>query len=171
MSDPNGAHPDERPGGAGDDEYIEGYAKGYGDGLREALRELRSHAGRGASPQELRMLIESRLARIPERLPPIYITESGCSFADEPDAAGRIDDQDRIGYLDAHLRALADAMAAGVDVRGYLVWSLLDNFEWAEGYHQRFGLVYVDYQTQRRTPKASFGWYRDLIAGQSGNEG
>ena len=122
-------------------------------------------------PAGLTEVLTALSDRYGERLPPIYITESGCSFADEPDAAGRIDDQDRIGYLDAHLRALADAMAAGVDVRGYLVWSLLDNFEWAEGYHQRFGLVYVDYQTQRRTPKASFGWYRDLIAGQSGNEG
>jgi beta-glucosidase len=104
--------------------------------------------------------------RYPGTLPPVYITENGCSVADEPDASGAIDDQPRISYLDGHIRAVADAIIAGVDVRGYLVWSLLDNFEWAEGYHQRFGLVYVDYETQRRIPKASFGWYRDLIAAQ-----
>jgi beta-glucosidase len=98
------------------------------------------------------------------KLPPIYITENGCSVADEPNSDGLIDDQPRIGYLDSHIRAVADAIRAGVDVRGYLVWSLIDNFEWSEGYHQRFGLVYVDYVNQRRTPKASYHWYRDTIA-------
>jgi len=110
---------------------------------------------------ELLTLFQDRYA---EWLPPVWITENGCSVADEPDPAGVIDDQPRIRYLDGHLRAVADAITAGVDVRGYLYWSLLDNFEWSEGYHQRFGLVHVDYATQRRTPKASFGWYRDLIA-------
>ncbi len=99
-------------------------------------------------------------------LPPVYITENGCSVDDERDATGSIDDQPRIAYLGGHIRAVADAIRAGVDVRGYLVWSLLDNFEWAEGYHQRFGLVHVDFATGRRTPKASFGWYRDMIAAQ-----
>jgi beta-glucosidase len=120
--------------------------------------------GNPVVPAGLTELLTTLAARYGDRLPPVYITENGCSFADEPDAAGRIDDRDRIGYLDSHIRAVGDAMAAGVDVRGYLVWSLLDNFEWAEGYHQRFGLVHVDYETQRRTPKASFGWYRDVIA-------
>jgi beta-glucosidase len=60
---------------------------------------------------------------------------------------------------------MQDAIRAGADVRGYFVWSLLDNFEWGSGYANRFGLVYVDYQTQQRTPKTSYGWYRDLIRG------
>ena len=103
-----------------------------------------------------------------DRLPPVYITENGCSAPDDVAADGSIDDQFRIGYLDGHIRAVADAIAAGVDVRGYLTWTMLDNFEWAEGFHQRFGLVHVDYATQRRTPKASYAWYRDMIAAQSG---
>jgi beta-glucosidase len=116
-------------------------------------------------PAGLTELLTTLKSRYGEALPPVYITENGCSVAgDEPDAAGRIDDQPRIGYLDAHIRAVADAMTAGVDVRGYLVWSLMDNFEWAEGYHQRFGLVHVDFESQQRTPKASFAWFRDLIA-------
>ncbi len=73
-------------------------------------------------------------------------------------------DPERLAYLDAHLRAVAQAVGEGVDVRGYYAWSLLDNFEWAEGYTKRFGLVHVDYATQRRTPKDSFEWYRDVIA-------
>ncbi len=103
-----------------------------------------------------------------DRLPPVYITENGCSTADEPAADGSVDDQLRISYLDGHIRAVADAIAAGVDVRGYLTWTMMDNFEWSEGYHQRFGLVHVDYETQRRTPKASYAWYRDMIAAQPG---
>jgi len=104
--------------------------------------------------------------RYGDRLPPIYITENGCSVNDDVSGDGTMDDQPRIRYLDGHLRALHDAMTAGVDVRGYFTWSLMDNFEWSEGYHQRFGLVHVDFETQRRTPRASFGWYRDLIAAQ-----
>ena len=100
-------------------------------------------------------------------LPPVYITENGCS-ADDQVRAGAIGDGDRISYLDGHIRAVHKAMEAGVDVRGYFVWSLMDNFEWTEGFHQRFGLVHVDFTTQHRTPKASFGWYRDLIAAQHG---
>jgi beta-glucosidase len=115
-------------------------------------------------PAGLTELLTTLAKRYGDRLPPVYITENGCSVADEPDADGGIDDQPRIVYLDGHIRAVADAMRAGVDVRGYLVWSLIDNFEWAEGFHQRFGLVYVDFESQRRTPKASYGWYRDMIA-------
>jgi beta-glucosidase len=117
-------------------------------------------------PAGLTELLRMLATRYAERLPPVYITENGCSVTDEPAADGTIDDQPRIAYLDSHIRAVADAIKAGVDVRGYLVWSLLDNFEWAEGYHQRFGLVHVDFTTLRRTPKASFAWYRDTIAAQ-----
>jgi beta-glucosidase len=99
-------------------------------------------------------------------LPPIYITENGRACDDVVSAAGEVDDPDRVSYLDGHLRAVVDAIDAGVDVRGYYCWSLMDNFEWAEGYAMRFGLVHVDYATQKRTPKASFSWFRSLIADQ-----
>ena len=93
---------------------------------------------------------------------PIEVTENGCSYLDGPDAHGRIADERRIAYLRAHLAALARARADGVDVRGYHHWSLLDNFEWAEGYTQRFGLVYVDFRTQQRTVKDSGRWYAQV---------
>ncbi|MBX6748147.1 MAG: beta-glucosidase [Micromonosporaceae bacterium] len=92
-------------------------------------------------------------------LPPIYITENGCAYPDRPDEP----DDARIAYVADHLAALRRAMAAGVDVRGYFYWSLLDNFEWARGYDPRFGLVHVDYQTQVRTPKASYHWLREQL--------
>jgi beta-glucosidase len=95
-------------------------------------------------------------------LPPVFITENGSAEADTVEA-GTVHDAERVSYLHDHLHALRAAMEAGVDVRGYYVWSLLDNFEWARGYTQRFGIVRVDYGTQRRTPKDSYRWYRDLI--------
>ncbi|BCB80179.1 GH1 family beta-glucosidase [Phytohabitans flavus] len=95
---------------------------------------------------------------------PLYITENGAAFDDKPGADGQVADANRIAYLDGHLRAVHTAIERGVDVRGYLVWSLMDNFEWAEGYRKRFGIIHVDYQTQRRTPKDSALWYRDVIA-------
>jgi beta-glucosidase len=115
-------------------------------------------------PAGLTELLTMLKDRYGDRLPPVYITENGCSVDDEVAADGTVDDQPRVSYLDGHIRAVRDAMTAGVDVRGYFVWSLMDNFEWTEGYHQRFGLVHVDFATERRTPKASFAWYRDLIA-------
>jgi beta-glucosidase len=117
-------------------------------------------------PAGLTELLTMLKDRYGDRLPPVYVTENGCSVNDEVSADGTIDDQPRISYLDAHVRAMHDAMTSGVDVRGYFAWSLMDNFEWSEGYTQRFGLVHVDFETQRRTPKTSFGWYRDLIAAQ-----
>jgi beta-glucosidase len=102
------------------------------------------------------------------RLPPIFITENGRACDDVVTPEGQVDDPDRVRYMQDHLRAVGDAIEAGVDVRGYYCWSLMDNFEWAEGYAKRFGLVHVDYQTQQRTPKASFNWFRSLIAEQHG---
>jgi beta-glucosidase len=96
--------------------------------------------------------------------PPLIVTESGAAFPDVRHADGSIDDRERIAYLDAYLGAALQAIADGADVRGYFVWSLLDNFEWSAGYAKRFGLVYVDYATLERIPKASFFWYRDTIA-------
>ncbi len=95
---------------------------------------------------------------------PIYITENGAAFYDYVDPEGGVDDVERIDFLAAHIRATYDALARGVNLKGYFVWSLLDNFEWGHGYSKRFGLAFVDYGTQRRTPKASFWWYRDVIA-------
>jgi beta-glucosidase len=117
-------------------------------------------------PDALREWLIMFRARYRAALPPIMITESGCSYATGPDADGVVDDQARIDYLAAHLRAVEQAVARGVDVRGFYYWSLMDNFEWAEGYTQRFGLVHVDYETQRRTPKRSFDWYAAMIAAQ-----
>jgi beta-glucosidase len=93
------------------------------------------------------------------RLPPLYVMENGAAYADRH-VEGRVADPDRIRYLQSHIAAMADALEGGVDVRGYFVWSLLDNFEWADGYSKRFGLVYVDYATQRRTLKDSAYWYQ-----------
>jgi beta-glucosidase len=108
------------------------------------------------------------LLRAAERLPgvPLRITENGAAFADTAVTSdGSVEDADRIGYLHGHLAAVATARAAGADVRDYFAWSLLDNFEWAEGCRRRFGLVRVDPLTQDRVPKASFHWYAQRCAG------
>jgi beta-glucosidase len=97
--------------------------------------------------------------------PPLFVTENGAAYPDRIAPDGGVPDPERVAYLRSHLTAAHQAMAAGVDLRGYFVWSLLDNFEWAEGYGKRFGLVHVDYRTQRRTWKDSAHWYREVIAG------
>ena len=102
---------------------------------------------------------------------PLYITENGAAFEDELAADGAVHDAARVNYLREHLRAVRTAIAAGVDVRGYFVWSLLDNLEWAHGYTKRFGIVRVDYQTQQRTPKASARFYSAAIASNGANVG
>jgi beta-glucosidase len=102
---------------------------------------------------------------------PLLITENGASFDDPPvDGDGVVEDPQRVEYLREHIAAVERAITAGVDVRGYYVWSLLDNFEWEHGYSSRFGIVGVDFESQRRTPKRSALWYRDLITGH-GNGG
>jgi beta-glucosidase len=114
-------------------------------------------------PDAFREILVTLRDRYGDALPPVYITENGCSYADGPGEDGRVRDERRIEFLDGYLRALRQAQDEGVDVRGYFQWSLLDNFEWAEGYSQRFGLVHVDYATQQRTPKDSFAWYREVV--------
>jgi beta-glucosidase len=96
---------------------------------------------------------------------PMYILENGAAFADAVDSEGRVRDPQRVEFLRAYLGAVYDVIAAGVPVKGYFVWSLLDNFEWAFGYSRRFGIVYVDFATQKRIPKDSYYFYRELARG------
>jgi beta-glucosidase len=130
-------------------EYTEMGWEVYPDGLRELL--VRMHAQ--------------------YQLQDIYITENGCAMPDVLDADGQVHDPRRVAYLKAHLQATHQAIEQGVPVRGYFVWSILDNFEWAEGYSKRFGLVYVDYPTQRRIPKDSYRFYQQVIADNAVPEG
>ena len=129
-------------------------------GLPFSVREIEGFPvtdfGWPVVPEALTELLVGFRDRYGDRLPPLAITENGCAYEG-------IDDQERIAYLDGHLRAVHAALDAGVDLRGYFVWSLMDNFEWAEGYTKRFGLVHVDYETQTRTPKASYRWLRDAL--------
>lgn len=112
------------------------------------------------------------LLRLHDEYPqvPLYITENGAAYPDRMSEPGVVSDEDRVAFIDAHLRAAHAALEHGVDLRGYFYWSLLDNFEWAEGYAKRFGLVHVDFATQQRTPKASAAWYARVIA-ENGLEG
>jgi beta-glucosidase len=93
----------------------------------------------------------------------LFVTENGACFDDRIAADGTVHDDDRIGYLREHFVAARNALAAGVKLRGYFVWSLLDNFEWAEGYQRRFGVVRVDFSTRKRTPKSSFAYLAGIM--------
>ncbi|MDH2412706.1 GH1 family beta-glucosidase [Nocardioides sp. CER19] len=124
-------------------------------------------SGWSVVPRALREWLILTRARFRAGLPPFVITESGASFHEQPGADGVVDDGARIGYLQAHLEAVSAAVQRGVDVRGYYVWSLLDSFEWVNGYTTPYGLVHVDRDTLERTPKRSFEWYADLIAAQA----
>ncbi len=98
---------------------------------------------------------------------PMYVTENGAAYRDSINDDGSIHDPERLGYIESHLRAAHAAIEAGVDLRGYFAWSLMDNFEWAEGYAKRFGIVHVDYETQVRTPKMSAMWYSQVARGNA----
>jgi beta-glucosidase len=98
-------------------------------------------------------------------VPPLFVKENGAAFRDEL-KHGQVHDPERVAYLAAHIAAVGDALARGVPMAGYMVWSLLDNFEWASGYAKRFGIVHVDYATQQRTLKDSARWYRDFLQHQ-----
>ncbi|MEU2111964.1 GH1 family beta-glucosidase [Streptomyces sp. NPDC019507] len=106
------------------------------------------------------------LVRLRDELPglPLVVTENGAAYDDYADPSGAVKDPERVVYLHAHLAAVHRAIEDGADVRGYFLWSLLDNFEWAYGYGKRFGVVHVDFATQRRTLKSSAHWYADVIA-------
>jgi beta-glucosidase len=117
--------------------------------------------GWGINPSGLSSVL-SRIAPLTRGIP-IYISENGCAMADTADPSGFVRDHGRVNYLRRHLIALHEAIAAGANVRGYFAWSLMDNFEWAYGLAPRFGLVRVDYASQRRTPKLSARWYGEVI--------
>jgi beta-glucosidase len=109
--------------------------------------------------------LEQTLRRVADDYAPerIYVTESGSAWLDELTPEGEIQDKERTDYLEQHIEAVTAAAVRGVPVEGYFVWSLLDNFEWSYGYDKRFGLVHVDYPTQRRTVKASGYRYAEII--------
>jgi beta-glucosidase len=124
--------------------------------------------GWAITPEGLTNLLVRWSRELGDRCPDIYITENGCAYGDGPSADGAIHDERRIAYLDKHLRAVRDAIDAGSPVKGYYQWSLMDNFEWALGYEKRFGIVHVDFQTQKRTLKDSAIWYRAVIESNGG---
>lgn len=118
------------------------------------------------APEYLRVALTEMVERYGEKLPPIVITEGGASFVDAVADDGEVADDERVAYLASHLAVAAESVP-GADVRGYFVWSLLDNFEWAAGYTQRFGLVHVDFATLLRTPKRSFHWLQQVLKARS----
>lgn len=132
---------------------------GYDFGDKPASIHL-TPIGWPIEPEAFRQTLESVDARYGL---PIYVLENGYGSFDQPDQTGAVNDDGRIEFLKAYIEAMNAAASGGVDVRGYFIWSLLDNFEWDSGYSTRFGLTYVDYASLRRTPKASFGWYAGLI--------
>ncbi|WP_019907310.1 GH1 family beta-glucosidase [Thermoanaerobacter indiensis] len=121
----------------------------------------RTEMGWEISPESLYDLLK-RLDREYTKLP-MYITENGAAFKDEVTEDGRVHDDERIEYIKEHLKAAAKFIGEGGNLKGYFVWSLMDNFEWAHGYSKRFGIVYVDYETQKRILKDSALWYKEVI--------
>lgn len=126
------------------------------------------------APEYLGVVLGELRDRYPDTLPPVYITENGASFPDRVGADGTVDDRDRSDYIVSHLSAALEAVdeggpARGVDLRGYFAWSLLDNWEWAAGFSQRFGLVHVDFDTGQRTPKGSYHRLRQILRARGRN--
>ena len=115
------------------------------------------------NPDGLRKLLV-RLGQEYPNLPPLYVTENGAAYDDAVSSEGTVPDAERTKYILDHIQAVSGAVAEGADVRGYFVWSLLDNFEWSWGYEKRFGIIHVDYQTQERIIKDSGLAYSRLIA-------
>lgn len=132
-----------------------------GPGQPEGFTEM----GWAIDPDGLR----EYLVHLAERYGPrsLVVTENGASYSTGPDSTGRVRDHRRIAYLGAHIQAVIEAAQKGAPVDGYFVWSLLDNLEWTQGFDQRFGLVWVDHDTQERIPKDSFEWYRRVVAANS----
>mgnify|MGYP001354392849 FL=1 len=106
-------------------------------------------------PWGCRKLLEWIAARYDN--PPVYITENGCAFD------GKLEDTERIAFFDGYLSAVHEAIGNGVDVQGYFIWSLLDNFEWASGYSKKFGITHIEEGTLKRVPKASAWWYAEVV--------
>jgi beta-glucosidase len=102
---------------------------------------------------------------------PLYITENGAAYHDYATPDGQVNDTERVRYLNDHFTEAAAAIDAGIDLRGYYIWALTDNLEWADGYSRRFGIVHIEYPTQTRTPKDSARWYQALIAGHRATRG
>lgn len=119
--------------------------------------------GWNIEPQGLTELLVDLSQRYPGT--PLMVTENGAAFPDEVSPDGRIHDRQRVDYFSSHIAAVGQAKKEGADVRGYFAWSLLDNFEWAEGYAKRFGIIYVNYDTQERVWKDSARWYQDFLQG------
>ncbi len=148
------------------------------DGESEAAKDLpfrlldwpdipTTHFGWPIVPDGLRQIAQEMVDRYGTRLPPVVITEGGASFPDQPGPDGSVEDADRIDYLAGHIAVAADlanGAIPGLELEGYYVWTLLDNWEWAAGFSERFGLVHVDFDTLERTPKASYRWIAEVQA-------
>lgn len=141
----------------------------FGAASDETPRGPLTDMGWPLTPDGLENLLVRWYKEHGDKLPDLYITENGVAYGDGPDAEGRIKDLRRIDYLRTHLKAISKAIDQGAPVKGYYQWSLMDNFEWALGYEKRFGIIYVDFDTQERIIKDSGYWYRDQIRNNGKN--
>ena len=141
----------------------------FGAASDETPRGPLTDMGWPLTPEGLERLLIRWHKEHGDKLPDLYITENGVAYDDGPNPDGRIKDQRRIDYLSTHLKAISNAIAQGSPVKGYYQWSLMDNFEWALGYDKRFGIVHVDFDTQKRIIKDSGYWYRDQIKNNGNN--